>query len=53
MAAAAAVTEQALGGTEDLQERAVLAEALGRRLDQGGTALCGPKRVGGGMQCPS
>ena len=41
MAAAAAVTEQALGGTEDLQERAVLAEALGRRLDQAGQLSAG------------
>ena len=41
MAAAAAVTEQALGGTEDLLERAVLAEALGRRLDQAGQLSAG------------
>ena len=41
MAEAAAVTEQALGGTEDLLERAVLAEALGRRLDQAGQLSAG------------
>jgi CHAT domain-containing protein len=41
MAAAAAVTEQALGATENPLERATLAEALGRRLDQAGQLSAG------------
>ena len=45
MAAAAAVTEQALGAAEDLLERASLAEALGRRLDQAGQLSAGLSAV--------
>ena len=47
MAAAAAVTEQALGAAKDPLERARLAEDLGRQLDQAGQLSAGLSAVQG------
>jgi CHAT domain-containing protein len=47
MAAAAAVTEQALAATKDPLERARLAEDLGRQLDQAGQLSAGLSAVQG------
>jgi CHAT domain-containing protein len=45
MAAAAAVTEQALGAAQNPLDRATLARALGRRLDQAGQLSAGLSAV--------